>query len=574
MSANVRQGTMEVLVRVNRSSLLALALVLAGGACAPPAPSTSGLGLPPVAPAPPKVLTIGIPTELVSFGDFAPGSSSGGGCTECRNLAHDRLTWTRPDEVVEPKLAAELPSLETGSWQVNPDGSMDVTWKLRPNVKWQDGTAFTSQDLLFTYSVYKNPELPNRHSAPLQIMTSAAAPDPHTYVVHWSQTFVRADKEPPLEPIAQHIFGDAYGRGDKDMLINSPQITTDFVGLGPYRLVNWEPGSHMEYERFDGYYLGRPPLDRVFVRWVFDANTLLTNILAGAVDAANHNSLDLTAGIEVKQRWEGTGNRVDLEPTGMLMQVQTQQRRDYMRPKNAFVNRTVRQAMYQAIDKAALNEVMSAGLSPTADGWLPPGHVELAAVQSAIPKYPYDAAAAQRLLAEAGWTRGSDGVLVHGPSGERFDVEVWGKPRYAEKPLLVIADGWKAIGAQATIHVIPTARNNDREYEVTYPGAIFTNPGGSFHENYRLHGSYIASAENRWTGLNQPGYANPAFDAILDRLQMTLDRQQRINLHRQLIQEGLGDVAVMPLYWEQRPFFVLKGVTPGWSGATMRWDKQ
>lgn len=163
-------------------------------------------------------------------------------------------------------------------------------------------------------------------------------------------------------------------------------------------------------------------------------------------------------------------------------------------------------------------------------------------------------------------------ALVHGPSGERFEVVVWGKPRYADKPLLVIADAWKAVGAEATIHVIPTARNNDREYEVTYPDVIFTNPRGEL-DGFRYHGGYIAGPANRWTAANQQGYANPRADDLVDRLQATLDPRQRIDLYRQLIQEAMGDIAFMPLYWEVRPFFALKGVTPGWDGAAMQWNK-
>jgi len=559
-----------------RLDALAFGLVVVGivaSSCAPAAPSASVPGAP-EAPRAPKILTLGTAAELGSFGDFAGGGGSGGGCRECRAFAHDRLAVTSPDGVVEGRLAAELPSLEGGTWRVNPDGSMDVMWKIRPNVKWHDGTPFTSQDMLFTFTLYKDPELPTLYAGQLQMMASATAPDPLTFIVHWSQTFVRAHRQPELEPMPRHILEETYLQGDKAALISSPKLTTEFIGLGPYRLVRWEPGSFMEYERFDQYYLGRPPLDRVILQFVRDPNTLVANILAGALDAGSHNTIDLAAGLEIRQRWEGTGNRVDLEPTLMTMMVQTQQRPEYMRLKNAFSNRTVRQAMYHAIDKVTLNEVMTAGLAPLADSWLPPDHALRREVEGSIPQYPFDPGRAQQLLAQAGWTRGSDGVLVHSPSGERFDVEVWSKGRYSEKPITVIADGWKAVGAQPTLHVIPAARDSDREYEVTYPGAIFTNPPSEqFYDDYRLHSAHIAAGENRWTGRNQPGYVNSRFDAIIDRLQATIDPREQIGLHRQLLQEAMSDVAVMPLYWEQRPHLVLQGVTRGRSENVMLWNK-
>src|SRR4051794_32797470 len=109
----------------------------ASGAAGTPAPAAAPVA--PSAPQVPKILTIGIATELGSFGDFSGGGGSGGGCGECRLFANDHLTELRPDGVVEAHLAAEVPSLENGLWKLNPDGSMDLTWKLRPNIKWHDG---------------------------------------------------------------------------------------------------------------------------------------------------------------------------------------------------------------------------------------------------------------------------------------------------------------------------------------------------------------------------------------------------------------------------------------------------
>jgi peptide/nickel transport system substrate-binding protein len=253
-------------------------VVVVTSACAAGAPGTSAPAAAPAvpsAPQTPKVLTIGIATELGSFGDFAGGGGSGGGCGDCRLFANDHLTELRPDGVVEARLAAEVPSLENGLWKLNPDGSMDLTWKLRPNVKWHDGTPFTSEDLVFTYALYKDPELPTLFSGQLQLLESFSAPDPQTFVVHWSKTYVYAHRQPALEPMPKHLLGDAYARGDKTILVNSPLLTTEFVGTGPYRLTRWEAGSFMQYDRFDDYYLGRPPLDRVTMQFVKDPNTIV-----------------------------------------------------------------------------------------------------------------------------------------------------------------------------------------------------------------------------------------------------------------------------------------------------------
>jgi ABC-type oligopeptide transport system substrate-binding subunit len=108
--------------------------------------------------------------------------------------------------------------------------------------------------------------------------------------------------------------------------------------------------------------------------------------------------------------------------------------------------------------------------------------------------------------------------------------------------------------------IIPPARANDREYQSTRPGFfISASSGVNYYEN-RLHSNQVTSAANRWAGFNRGGYSNPAVDSILDRIAGTIDPRDRIGLHRQLIQEVMGSVAVLPLYWEVAPVVLLKGV--------------
>ena len=65
-----------------------------------------------------------------------------------------------------------------------------------------------------------------------------------------------ADRDQGLIPMPRHLLEDTY-RNDPASLAYSSRFTTDFVGLGPYRLVSWDPSSVIEFARFDDYYLGR-----------------------------------------------------------------------------------------------------------------------------------------------------------------------------------------------------------------------------------------------------------------------------------------------------------------------------
>src|SRR5436190_6439822 len=98
----------------------------------PPAPASQGQSS---APAAPKVLTIGIlqePTDFYGFG----GRTAFGGVVNAPPIALDTLVVENDKGQFQALLAAEQISVERGTWKLNPDGTMDTTWKLRPNLKW------------------------------------------------------------------------------------------------------------------------------------------------------------------------------------------------------------------------------------------------------------------------------------------------------------------------------------------------------------------------------------------------------------------------------------------------------
>src|SRR5437764_14464031 len=86
-----------------------------------------------------------------------------------------------------------------------------------------------------------------------------------------------------LDAFPRHLLEDTYVN-QKESFVKSPYLSSQYVGQGPYRLVEWQGGSHMIFARFDDYYQGRPPLDRVIVRFLGDQNTMIANITSGAVD--------------------------------------------------------------------------------------------------------------------------------------------------------------------------------------------------------------------------------------------------------------------------------------------------
>lgn len=519
-------------------------------------------------PATIKTLSIGIEGELADFYGF--GGIRGGGITQVPPIALDTLTVQNGKGEYQPLVAAEQLSVDKGTWRVNVDGTMDTSWKLRPNVKWHDGIPFTADDMVFTLAVRKDPAVGARNFGRLDLVQSADAPDPLTFVIHWSAPYVDANQALDLEPMPRHLLEDAYVN-QKETLQNSPYLTTQFIGQGPYRLAEWQSGSHMLFTRFDDYYQGRPPLDRVIVRTLGDANTMVANILSGAVDILLPTGVELDAAAEVQQRWAGTGNLVRFDLADSLQHIEIQFRPEVARPRDGLTNLTVRQALYHAIDRKTLIDVVAHGLAPIADSWVPPSSALRPALESKIPQFPYDPARAQQLLSQAGWMKGGDGMLANGRSGERFETEVY--TGSAPQQVSVVASQWKQLGVQVTETVIPASRSGDREYGAAYSGGYLTTvPTSQLYSGKRLHGAAIRSAATRWVGENRSGYSNRDVDVLLDRAVATIDPKERTIVLGDLVQAEIGDLVIMPLFWAVAPVLQVKGVRSHETATVTTWN--
>src|SRR5438093_10305701 len=140
-----------------RAILIVLGVLLAGCVPSPPSAQPSA-GQPPAAAPRTSRITIGIraelPTVSKTLNTIIPGA------TGLDRLVSAGLTTTDDRGVLHPQLAEAVPSLENGQWKLLPDGAMETTWRLRPNVKWHDGAPITPDDIAFGVRVGQDRELP------------------------------------------------------------------------------------------------------------------------------------------------------------------------------------------------------------------------------------------------------------------------------------------------------------------------------------------------------------------------------------------------------------------------------
>src|SRR5204863_9329809 len=110
------------------------------------------------------------------------------GTTTSTQLAFFNVGLAIADErgTLVPDLATALPQLNTDSWKVNPDGTMETTYRLKPNLTWHDDQPLTADDFVYAFSLYNSKAgLALFLSTPQDRMSDVVAPDPGTVLIRW-----------------------------------------------------------------------------------------------------------------------------------------------------------------------------------------------------------------------------------------------------------------------------------------------------------------------------------------------------------------------------------------------------
>src|SRR5581483_5292388 len=152
-----------------------------------------------------------------------------------------------------------------------------------------------------------------------------------------------------FQALPEHILGDQFQQLDPASFTGLSFWTQDYVGLGPYRVAAWEPGTAIDGAAFDGFVLGRPKIDRIHVQFFTDSNTAVAALLAGQVQFIGDFVFSATDGVTLEQRWSADTGRTVLYAPVELRVSQIQLLPEYADPQ-ALLDVRVLKALAYAID--------------------------------------------------------------------------------------------------------------------------------------------------------------------------------------------------------------------------------
>ncbi|MEA2641507.1 MAG: peptide/nickel transport system substrate-binding protein [Chloroflexota bacterium] len=466
-----------------------------------------------------------------------------------RRLFSAGLALEDGDGVFRPYLAEALPQLNTDTWKVNADGTMETTYHLKPNLTWQDGQPLTADDFVFAHQVYVTPDYGTAGQLPHTAMSEVTAPDPRTVVIRWSKPYPRAAElfHELFAPLPRHLVEPAFAR-DRANLPSDAFWTTGFVAAGPFRVDRWESGSFIDAVAFDGHVLGRPKIDRLHITWNADFNATLANFLAGEADVPGDDSIRVDQGLILEREWNArNAGTVQYRPQ-LPRLIQVQHRAEYANPQ-AVRDVRVRQALASGIDKNAINESVFSGKAIVSDTLIYPTLSAYAVVDRAAAKYPYDTRRAEQLLTDAGLTKDSSGFFTDA-SGSRLNLEVRNiQSAQNDAERSIIADGWRRLGLEISEDVFTPVQTSSGETLGTFRALSITSasatPEGVKVDDYIQ--AAISRPDNRWFGLNRGGWANPEYDRLAAGYLGTLDPNERQQQLAQAVKILTTDLGFIPL---------------------------
>jgi len=456
----------------------------------------------------PGVLRIGDPEEPDNL-NLMFGHTLATGEIDC--LLFSFILRTDADGNLFPDLATEVPTLQNGG--ISRDGKT-ITVHLRHGVKWSDGAPLTAADWLFTYHAVLNPANNTKTNYGWAKIASAQAPDPYTIVIHFKKPTVEA-----LEILS--MGGDAYPPLPAHLLAKLPNLNHAAfnsmpVSSGPFMLKRWIRGDSLTFVANPRYFRGPPKLKEIIWEIIPNPNTLLNQLRAHEIDlypAVGEDSIDQLGSIG--------GIRVQKRLVAWWQHLAMNTRRPQL------ADARVRAAIAEGIDWKHILDTVYHGNGELAvsdifpESWAAPN----------LPPYRYDPAGARRLLAQAGWRMGSDGVLHKGPLAMRLMISATTDNDINIRAELLIQSMLQPLGIAVAVHNYP-------------PNLLFAQNGPIYSGKYDMEWSQAINGSDpddsgSWNshfippnGADTSWLRDPIVDATSEAAASTFDPAKRKALYQ------------------------------------------
>ena len=544
---------MVPLTRLTRREFVAQVALLAAAACTPApgaagpsssTPSAAAAAAPPIQPAGAGKLTTVVYAVSSNPATLNPLLDDSGASQSGYELMFESLV--KPD----PQTGAPAPALAM-TWDATADG-LTWTFHLRPNVTWHDGRPFSADDVKYTFDAVTDAKTKTPYRSRFSNIATYDAPDTSTFRVTLKAPdcpFLLTAMQTPIVP--RHLLAESAD-------INSDEFNTSRpVGTGPFMFKEWQRSDHVTLVANPNYWKGRPKIDQWVRRTVSDDNVLQALLKTGEIDYANVSFAAI-------QELSGLSHlELRTIPSPILITYI-----GYNLDRPLFKDKRVRQALTQALDRQAIVNSLLYGQGDVLDSSIAPVSW---AYSANVQKFPYDVAAAKRLLAEVGWTPGPDGILQK--DGTRFSFSISTNSSNKERVSIatIAQDAWNKIGVQVQTDLLETNAFLAKYQQSREWDSIVAGGAGLTIDPDQTN---FWSSKSIPAGTNFAHYSNPQVDQLLDqaRTQPGCTPETRKPLYVQFQQVLADEQPVSFLYSANTDVFINKRLqnvqSSPWVGAS------
>ena len=468
----------------------------------------------------------------------------------------DALFRIDPQGVIQPNLAVEVPDQKNGG--ISEDG---LKWRirLRDDVRWHDGTPFSAEDVKFTLELITNPNFRSWRTAGHALVRDITVISPTEiswrmeepfapYLSFLTETFI----------VPKHIL-------EKEANPNNAAFNQAPVGTGPFKWGQRVPGDHLELVANPNYFGEGPHIERLVFKYIPDLTVLYTQFKSGDVDLVGQPYITPDHYGEAKT----LPNRV------VTLVPRTSFESFYLnleRPQ--FRELAVREALYAAIDKEAIIQGLYYGVPTPTETFMPRQSFFF---NANLPLHQFDVNRAGKILDQAGWAKGADGIRAKNGVRLSFTNSTTSGDPLREQVQQFLQQTFAQLGVEMKISNLPAAVMwgefwTQSQFDSVIVGSSYL-IGADPDVTNRLHSRSIAVKGGR--GSNNAQYTNPEVDALLDKGARTFDPEARRAIYSRVQELVRRDLPFLPLYQSNAVEGLKKGINgfvPNGNTRTESWN--
>ena len=412
---------------------------------------------------------------------------------------YESILWHDDKMALIPNLAER--------WDVSGN---DIKLTLRKGVSYHNGKPFDTESVKFAVEQITAPTSKSLWKSMIAAVKSTTIHDRQTITLHMEKPFRSVLMN--LVTVAMIEPGHAQAAGER--------LALQPVGTGPFRFVEYQPGSHLIIERNDAYYGPKPKVGRIHFRWIAENGTRLSALESGEVHLVNNVPPDQIGRVEGNEKL-----RLHNVATTRIIYM------GFRCDRQPFTDKRVRQAINYAVDREGIARTLLRGKAQPATSPIAPmilgGDVKVA-------PYTYDPAKARALLKEAG----AEGATVSlGAPNGRYIMD---------RQVAEAVQGFlQKVGLKTTLetpewgtYVAEFLKGDKMKYDMHLLGWGVI----SMEPDYQVREHYHSANNRRWNA-----YVNPELDRLMDEAVLVMDRAKAREMYHR----------ILTTVWEDAPWLFL-----------------